>query len=179
MVLEQLSILPPSTSSTSNGPSHSGHCLVAGWSFLNPRPGGRVIPCKWVGMCNNVCVWVCVCVRVYVCGCVWVCVCVCVCVCRCVRMCMCMYMCVCVCACVIVCMYVCVCVVCVCVCVCDWWHVRTSTHKSARTHTYTHTRACKLMYLQPWAIRSSQNSQSRVAFYLYLPSPSFNPIGAY
>jgi hypothetical protein len=51
-----------------------------------------------------VCVYVCMCVRVYVC--VYVCMCVCVCVY--------VYMCVCVCMCVCVYVYVCVCM-CVCV----------------------------------------------------------------
>ena len=72
-----------------------------------------------IGSCesSDQCVWLCLCVGVFVCLCVCVCVFVCVCVRVCV--CVCVYVCVCVCMCVYVCVRVCMCVyVCVRVCMC-------------------------------------------------------------
>ena len=92
----------------------------------------------WLPLCACLCVFVSLCVRVYVCLCLCVfvsmCVCVSVCACLCVFVsvcvCFCVYAClcvwfvslsVCVSVCVCVCVYACLCVfvsVCVCVCVC-------------------------------------------------------------
>ena len=69
-----------------------------------------------------VCVFVCLCVFLYV----FLCVSVCFCVFLCVSVCFCVFLCVSVCVCVCLCVFVCVCVclcvfVCVCVCLCAVW----------------------------------------------------------
>ena len=91
--------------------------------------------CMYVFLCVSMYVCLCVCVRVYVCLCACACLCVCVfvfvcvCVCVCVSLCDCVYLCVCVslsmCVCVCVSLSMCVCVcVCVYICVCAGVHIR-------------------------------------------------------
>ena len=91
-------------------------------SVISLSRGIIIADMSWYSCIGTVCVYVYICVCMFVCWCVCVYVCICVCmyvgvlVCVCVCICVCMYVGVCVCVCVYLYVYVCWCIgVCVCV----------------------------------------------------------------